>query len=180
MAICLPTAVSAPSPTRLRSPAPLPTCRASSIMASFSRWRDAPISAPRRGWKSFTLDVPQPVGVQMSLKHLALVLAVATSSGSVAMAEEMLSNKRLDLAKQLLASSDFPGQIIRAIGPQLSLDIAERYKKLGKQTEEKVVSDFLVEFGKAMKSRLDTALGAATPAVARVFSEDELAALVQM
>ena len=116
----------------------------------------------------------------MSLKHLALLLAVGTLSGSVAMAEEMLSNKRLDLAKQLLANSDFPGQIIRAIGPQLSLDIAERYKKLGKPTEEKVVSDFLVEFGKAMKGRLDTALGAATPAVARVFSEDELAALVQM
>ena len=107
----------------------------------------------------------------MSLKHLALLLAVGTLSGSVAMAEEMLSNKRLDLAKQLLANSDFPGQIIRAIGPQLSLDIAERYKKLGKPTEEKVVSDFLVEFGKAMKGRLDTALSAATPAVARVFTE---------
>ena len=116
----------------------------------------------------------------MSLKHLAFLLAIGTSSGSVAMAEEMLSDKRLDLAKQLLANSDFPGQIMHAIGPQLALDIAERYKKLGKPTEEKVVGDFLVEFGKAMKGRLDTALGAATPAVARVFSEDELAALVQM
>jgi hypothetical protein len=116
----------------------------------------------------------------MSLKKLAIFLAVGALSGSVAMAEEALSSKRLDLAKQLLANSDFPGQIMRAIGPQLSLDIAERYKKVGKPTEEKVVNDFLAEFGKAMKGRLDTALGAATPAVARVFTEEELAALVQM
>jgi hypothetical protein len=116
----------------------------------------------------------------MSRKTLTILLVLGALTGSVAVAQEALSDKRLDLAKQLLNNSDFPGQIMRAIGPQLSLDLTERYKKLGKPAEEKVVNDFLAEFGKAMKGRLDTALGEATPAVARVFTEDELAALVQM
>src|SRR5262249_17894568 len=116
----------------------------------------------------------------MPLKYIGFLLAIGALGGSAVMAQEALSSKRLDLAKQLLANSDFPGQIMRAIGPQLSLDIAEQYKKLGKPPEDKVVNDFLSEFGKAMKGRLDTALGQATPAVARVFTEDELAALVEM
>jgi hypothetical protein len=116
----------------------------------------------------------------MLLKRFTLLLALGALTGSIATAQEALSDKRLDLAKQLLNNSDFPGQIMRAIGPQLSLDLTERYKKVGKPAEEKVVSDFLAEFGKVMKGRLDTALGAATPAVARVFTEDELAVLVQM
>ena len=57
----------------------------------------------------------------MYLKKLTLLIALGALTGSLAAAQEALSDKRLDLAKQLLNNSDFPGQIMRAIGPQLSL-----------------------------------------------------------
>ena len=116
----------------------------------------------------------------MRLKAAGLfALATIVLVGGVE-AQEAISDKRMELAKQLIAQSDFPRQVLRAIGPQLSGDITERYKKAGKSPDDKVVNGFMTEFTTLIKPKIETAVGEATPVVARVFSDDELSALLQM
>ncbi|MFO1091677.1 MAG: DUF2059 domain-containing protein [Hyphomicrobiales bacterium] len=112
----------------------------------------------------------------MRLIHALPFALVAAALPALAQSDP--SPAQMDLAKQLIATGNFPDQVLKAIGPQIKAGLAAAYNKAGKPADEKAIDDFVADFTKQMQPKLLAATQEATPEVAKVFSEDELKALV--